>query len=302
MELNEEAVSLLASILNVSSEKIKEYAEGEEAEKQLKELNANNLKKRFDEGHKKASKLTSKTYTDALKAEFDVDITGETPEDIARNFKEAISDRDADDISEETIKSHPAYKALQSEKTRVEQDKLKEVEKEVKKRVKETEEKFKSDLKAAKKLGIMSEAELEAERWLTESGAILHADPEKRKKQIKELAKKLESYDLEKDEDGGFLISKDGTPLTKDGHNAKLTDVFREYDYLYSFQEVKQRESTKLDPKNPGGGNKQFEHFKGVVPKDDKEMSDLRIKRVNREISPEAFKEVEAAYEATKTA
>lgn len=291
--------SFLKAFLGISEEKAQEILDSEDAEQQIKSLNADNLKKKFDEGHKKASKLTSKQLVDALKAEFDIDLSGETAQELAQSLKEQISDREAEDVSEETIKAHPAYKALQSDLTRKDQDFNKAVEKKVKEQVKEKEAQYQKDLKAAKRQGLMTEAEVEAERWLTENNAVLSTDPEKRKKQIKELARKLDSYDLEKDEDGSFLISKDGTPLTnKEGHNAALPDIFGEYDYLFNFQTTQQRQSTQLDPKNPGGNGQQkvFQHYKGEVPKTEQEYKALEIKAVNREISREAFKEVEAAW------
>lgn len=304
MELNEVAVSLLAAILNVKPEQVQEMAESEEAEKQFKELNASNLKKKFDEGHKKASKLTSKDFATALKSAFDVDVAGESPEEIAASIREALSDRDADDISDDVIKAHPLFKAEAEKNLRNEQQFNKAVEKKVKEQVKEKEADYQRQLKEAKRSGIMTEAEVAAERWLTDNNAILHSDPEKRKRQIKELAKKLDSYDLEKDEDGQFMISKDGTPLTnKEGHNASLSDVFQEHDYLFNFQTVQQRQSSQLNPNANGRTQtQQFQHYKGDVPKTDAEMEALSFKAANREISKEAYKEVAAFYEASKTA
>lgn len=305
MELNEEAVQLLAAILNVSASEIKEMAESEEGEKQFKDRNAANLKKKFDEGHKKASKLTSKSYSDALKQAFDVDISGETPEEIANSVKEAVSDRDADDVSEETIKAHPAYKALLDDRLKDQQKFNKEVEKKVKEQVREQKEHFEQELKKTKKSSYLSELEIEARQWLVDEGAILHSDPEKQKKQIQKFVKEIaEANDLDKDEEGKFMFSKDGSPLTNSqGHNATVQDLFRDNDYMFSYQKTQQRQSTGLDPNKTGGnGNAKFQHYKGDIPKSDAELNALRFKAANKEISKEAFKEVEQAYEATKSA
>jgi hypothetical protein len=303
MELNEVAKNLLAAILNVSPDKVAEMAESEEAEQQFKELNATNLKKRFDDGHKKGVKFSSKEYIAALKSSLDVDVSGESPEDIANSIKEALSDRDADDISEEAVKAHPLFKAESEKSLKLEQSFNKEVEKKAKVLVKEKETEFERKLKEAKRSGFLTEAEMAAEKWLTENNAILSPDPEKRKKQIKELAKKLDAYDLDKDEDGQFLISQGATPvLNKEGHNASLSDVFQEYDYLYNFQTVQQRQSTGINPNAPSSGNNGFKHYKGEVPKDEAGMNELRTKKLYGELTADAYKEVEAAYVASKTA
>lgn len=303
MELSEDAVALLAKILNVSGDKVKEYAEAEDGEKQLVELNANNLKKKQDEGHKKGLGMTSKAYKTALKSTFDIDVTGETAEEMFESLKEQLLDRGAEDVSDDAVKAHPAYKALQTDLTRKEQEFNKNVEKRVKEQMKEKDAQYQKEIKAAKRMGIMTEAEREAERWLTENNAILSTDTEKRRKQIKELAKKLDSYEIEKDEDGTFLISQNDKAVTNnEGHNASLSDIFREYDYLYNFQQTQQRQSTQLNPNGSGGGQKRFEHFKGEVPKNEAELTQLRYDRVNGKLTKEAFKEAEAAYEAGKTA
>lgn len=299
MELNEQAAAILAAILNVPVSKVKEYAEAEDAEQQIKDLNAANLKKKFDEGHKKASKLTSKSLIEAIKAELDIDVSGETPQELAAALKETLSDRDASDISEEAIKASAPYKDLQAKVTRSEQDVNKIVEKKVNERVKEEKDKFDKELKQAKKSSQLSKVETEFVKWAEKEGVILNSDPEKRDKQIRKYVKDLtDSLDLDEDEDGRPLLSKDGTPLTnKDGHNASFSDVFRDNDYLFVFKTVQDRQSSNLNP-NANGGNqsKKFEHYKGEVPKDEKGLQDLRIKAVNREISREALKEVEAAY------
>lgn len=302
MELSEQAAAILAAILNVPVSKVKEYAEAEDAEQQIKDLNAANLKKKFDEGHKKASKITSKNLIEAIKAEFDIDLSGETPQELAVSLKESLSDRDADDISEETIKASSAYKSLLAEKTRTEQEVNKQVEKKVKEQVKEKEAEFQKTIKQVKKSSLLTEVEREAEKWLEKEGAILSADPERRMKQIKEFAKKVDAYDLDKDEDGNFLISKaDGTPATnKDEHNASLSDIFRENDYLFNFKTVEERKSSGLNPN--GGGNsssKKFEHWKGEVPKTKAELDAIELKYVMKDKDAptrDALKEVQAAY------
>lgn len=299
-----ELLKIIAKLLNISEDKAKEFVDKED-EDGLIDLNKANLDKRFDDGHKKASKLSTKKLVDALKSELDVEIKGESPEEIAESFKEAIENRSADDISEEQIKASDTYKDLLTQFNKKEGEINKIVDKKVKEAVKEKEKEFADGLKRAKRQAIDSELELEAEKWLVENNAILSTDPAKRKKQIKELAVKLASDEVEKDSDGSYLISKaDGTPYTnKDGHNATLADRFSEFDYLFNFQEVQQRQSSGLPPAGPGrSGGVEFKHFKGDVPKDEAGLNDLRIKRVNREISAEAYQEAETAYKANQTA
>lgn len=299
-----ELLKIIAKLLNISESKAQEFIDKED-EDGLIELNKANLDKRFDDGHKKASKLSTKKLVDALKAELDVDVKGETPEEIAESFKEAIENRSADEISEEQIKASDTYKDLLTQYNKKDGEINKQVDKKVKEALKEKEKEYEVNLKKARRQAIDSDIELEAERWLTENKAILSTDPAKRKKQIKELAAKLAADEVEKDSDGSYLISKaDGTPYTnKDGHNASLADRFSEFDYMFNFQEVQQRSSSGLPQGGPGKpGNFEFKHFKGDVPKDEQELNNLRIKRVNREISPEAFQEAEAAYKASQPA
>lgn len=303
MEL-QDLINALARVLNVKPSQVQQWMDEENGEDAIAQHNSENLKKKFDEGHKKAAKIARKEIADALSSAFDVDITGTTAEEIASALKSGITP-DVD-LSEDAIKKTETYKNLVAENTRLQQDQNKEVEKRVKESLKEKEAEYKKGLREASRKAINSELELAAERWLTDNNAVLNEDPEKKRKQIRELVNKLRDVEIEKDDDGGYLISKEGKPLTnKDGHNATIQDQFREFDYLFRFQEVKERKSTGLDPKNPGGnpGNQAFQHFKGEVPKDEAGMNAIRMDYVNKKIDNAAYKEVEKAYnEATKTA
>lgn len=301
MEL-QDLINALARVLNVKPDQVQQWMDGENGEDAMVQHNSDNLKKKFDEGHKKAAKIARKEIADALSSAFDVDITGTTAEEIASALKSGITPET--DLSEDAIKKTDTYKQLVAENTRLQQDQNKEVEKRVKESLKEKEAEYKKGLREASRKAINSELELAAERWLTDNNAILNDDPDKKRKQIRELVNKLSDVEIEKDDDGGYLISKDGKPLTnKDGHNASIQDQFQEYDYLFRFQDVQERKSSGLDPKNPGGktGNPTFQHYKGEVPKDTKGMDELRMKYVSKQLSREAFKEAEAAFEATQT-
>lgn len=305
MELNDEAVDLVAGLLNLSKEKVLELAPADDAAAQFAALGAKNLKDARDEGHKKGTKLTAKSVASAFKAEFDIDLTGETPAELAKSLKENLSEFDSDELSEEAVKGSEWYKELQADKTRLEQQKDKAIDKEVKKRLTEERATMQREIKAAKRTGFMTEIEVAAAKWLEAEGAILSDDPEKRGKQIRELAKRVEAFDFEKDEDGEFLFTKDGEPLkNKDGHGMGLGDIFRENDFLFNYKTVQQRRSSELDPRNPGGGgNGGFQHFKGEVPKDEAGMNKLRNEFMyERTITREALKEAEDAYNASKTA
>lgn len=298
--------AFLKAFLGLDSEaKAQEILDSEDAEQQIKELNAGNLKRIREESHKKGQGIADKAFRSAIKSKFGVEIEAGLPADeIASQLKESVSGQEAEELSEETVKAHPAYKSLESERLRDKQLFNKEVEKKVNEKVKEERERFDSELKKTKKSSYMSELEIEATQWLTDEGAILHSDPEKRKKQIQKFVKEIaEANDLDKDDEGKFLFSKDGNPLTNShGHNASVHDLFRDNDYMFSYQKTQQRQSTQLDPNGSGGGQARFQHFKGDVPKNEQEMKAIELKRVNREISVEAFKEVQAAYEASKPA
>ena len=298
-----EIFKVVAKILNIPEAKAKEFIDAED-EDAIIDLNKTNLQKKFDDGHKKASKLATKAVVDAFKSEFDFDISGESAEDIVSSIKIGLEGRSADDISEETIKGSEAYKKLQSEVSRAQQDQNKIVEKEVNKRLKEKETEFNTKLKQTKREALNTKLERAAEEWLTDNKAIMPTDPVKRKKLIKEIANKLANDEIEEDEEGNFLITNaDGTPLlNKDGFNATLADRFSEYDYLVRFQDVQHRESTGL----PAGGGNQggaatFKHFKGEVPKSESEMSKYHLEYSEGTLSKDAYHEVKAAYaEQTK--
>ncbi len=295
----------LKAVLGLDSDaQAQEILDSDNAEQQIKELNAANLKRKLDEGDKKGRGMASKDFKKAMKNTYGVDVAGETPDEMLESLKESVTGEQADEVSEDTIKAHPAYKALLDEKVKVEQRQNKEVEKRVKELVKEDRDKYEKELKKAKTEVYLTDLEIEAKEWLIEQGAILHADPEKQKKQIKKFVKdSVDGKDLDRDEDKKYLFSKDGNPLTNShGHNATVQDLFRENDWMFSYQKTQQRQSSGLDPNGSGGGQRKLEHYKGEVPKNEAEFNALRIKRVNREITPEAFKEAEAAYEASKTA
>lgn len=295
----------LKAVLGLESDaQAQEILDSENAEQQIKELNAANLKRKLDEGDKKGRGMASKDFKKAMKNTYGVDVAGETPDEMLESLKESVTGEQADEVSEDTVKAHPAYKALLDERLKAEQKFNKEVEKKVNEKVKEERERFDQELKKTKKSSYLTELEVQAKEWLVNEGAILHSDPEKQKKQIQKFVKEIaEANDLDKDSEGKFLFSKDGNALTNShGHNATVQDLFRENDYMFSYQKTQQRQSSGLDPNGSGGGQRKFEHFKDEVPKNEAEFNALRIKRVNREITPEAFKEAEAAYEASKTA
>lgn len=303
MELNDQAKSILAAVLGVKVEEITKIAETEEAEQQFKDMNKAKLDKLRDESHKRGAGMVKKAFKSAIKSNFDLDIDLDLEaDDIATKLSEHISERGAENISEESIKASPVYKSLQSDLTRAQQDQNKIVEKKVKELVKEEKEKFDKELKQAKKSSQLSKVETEFVKWAEKEGVILNSDPEKRDKQIRKYVKDLtESLDLDEDEEGRPLLSKDGTPLTnKDGHNASFSDVFRDNDYLFVFKTVQERQSSNLNP-NGGGNNQQkkFEHYRGEVPKTQAEFDALQLKYVNKEKdapSRDAFKEVQAAF------
>lgn len=297
----EDAIKLIAKLLNITEAKVQSYIDSENVEESVEallELNRNNLKGKLDEGHKKGLKQATKKLVDTLKSEFDLDISGDTPEAIAESLKGSLESRSADDISEETIKVSQAYKDLQAQLTRETQDRNKLVEKEVSKQIKEKKKEFDEGLKKAKRGSIDSRIEAAAKDWLIEQKAILPSDPAEQKLFIKDFAKKLASDDIEEDEDGNFLISQNGSPvINKEGHNATLSDRFSNYKYLFARQSVQQRESSQLDPNGGGGsGQSEFKHFKGVVPTNAAEMSKIQMDFSNNVISPEAYKEAKAAY------
>jgi len=302
-----ELLNIIAKLLNVPVAKAQEFVDQED-EDGIIELNKANLKKRFDDGHKKATKEASKKVVDAIKSEFDIEINGETPDEIVNSIKEGLESRSADDISEEKIKASEPYKELLTTLNKKDAEFQRQVDKKVKETVKEKEKEYETGLKKAKRQALDAEVEREAEKWLVESKAILPEDPAKRSKLIKEFAAKLSADEIERDEDGKFIVSKpDGTPYTnKDGHPATLVDRFSDYDYLVNFQQVQQRTSTGLPPTGPGKpGQTQFQHFKGEVPKDEAGMNELRNSYLydkSKGITKEALKEAEAAYEAAKTA
>lgn len=305
MELNEEGVALVAELLKLPKEKVLEIVPADDAPAQFKKLADAALKTARDEGHQKGTGKTSKDLLSALKAEFDIDLTGVTPAEIAKSLKEAVAEQGSNELTEEVVKASEWYKELQADAARKEAKRVKEIEKGIKEGTKAAEENFKKELKAAKKSGYLTEIEIAASEYLEKEGAILSDDPEKRKKQIKTFLKEsLSDMDVEKDEDGDWIFTKDGLPASKDGKAVTLDDAFAAGDYLFNKKTVQQRESSNLDPKNPGGkgGKQEFKHWKGEVPKDDQEMQAITTKRVNREISPEEYNEVNAAYKASKAA
>lgn len=297
----EQLLKLLAKVLNTSEAKIKEYLEGDEGEDAVIQIGADALKKRFDEGHKKALGKGVKELVEALKAEFDFDVTGTTPDEITASIKAGFETIKGSDISEETIKASDTYKELQTQLARKDQETNKLVEKRAKELVKDKEVEWKAEIKKAKRQVVETDLYVLAENWLKKKNAILHEDADKRRKQIQLLAKQLESHDLEKDSDGKYLISKDGSPiLNKSGHNATLDDVFEEHDHLYVYQDVKQRRSSGLDPNGKtGGSGSDFKHFKGEVPKSKEEMDKIYLDFSYGKIEKDAFQEVKTAYEAT---
>lgn len=304
MELNDEGVELVAELLGLPKEKVLEIVPADDAPTQFKALGTAAIKKARDEGHQKGTGQTSKTLLAAIKAEFDVELTGSTPAEIAKSLKEAVAEQGSEGMSEEAIKASDTYKELQAEAARKEAKKQKDIEKGIKEGIKQQEEVFKKELKAVKKSGYLTEIEIAAGEYAEKEGLVLSSDPDTRRRQIKALIKEgLSDFDVDKDEDGDFILTKDGQPATKDGRSMTIEDAFRSGDYLFNKQTVKQRESSALDPKNPGGGPKgEFKHFKGEVPKDEVEMNALRVKLNYREISREALEEAESAYKASKSA
>ena len=290
-----ELLKIISKLLNISEARAQEFIDQDD-EDAVTRLNAENLKKKFDEGHKKAIGQGLKDLVKTFSTEFDFDVTGSTPEEIIASVKAGFENRDPSDITEEVIKGSDAYKELQSELTRTQQNQNKLVEKKVKEVVKEKEVEFNKNLSKAKREALNSELYIKAEKWLTDKKAVLSTDPVKRQKQIKELADKLGSFEIEKDGDG-YLISKDGTPETRDGHNASLEHVFNDYDYLYTFQEVQSRESTGLPAGGvQGGGQTNLKHFKGEIPKDEAGLNKVRMDYAEKKISKEAYQEVTGAY------
>lgn len=300
----EKLLKIIARLLNIKEvDKVKAMIEAEDGEDAVTTLSGAILKAKFEEGLKKGIGKSLKDLVSTFANEFDFDVTGSTIEEITASVKSGFENRDGSDISEDQVKASDTYKKLQSELTRAEQNQNKIVEKKVKEALTVKENEFKEGIKKAKRQAIDSELEVEAEKWLVDNKALLSEDKVKRRKQIKELAAKLANDEIEKDEDDNFLISKDGAPITnKLGHNATLADRFSEYDYMFHFQEVQQRQSSGLPPGGvQGGGNAQFKHFKGEVPKDDVGMNKIRMEYNENKISRDEYKEVEIAYNAAQT-
>jgi hypothetical protein len=294
----EELLKVISRLLNVSVEKAKEIADGEDGEGKLIDLNKEIHKKKFDDGHKKATARGLKDFTDAIGSELDITVSGSTPEEILSSIKEGLS-ANGSAVTDDQIKGSDLFKELQSQLTKATQDQNKIVEKRVKEETRKQKETFESELKSAKRGALNSELYSKAEQWLTEKGAILHEDSAKRQKQIKELVNKLSDLDIDKDDDG-FIFTKDGQAKTnKDGHNAKIDDVFGEYDYLFNFKTGQQRQSPGLDPNgHQQPGNNNFKHFKGDVPKTKEEMDKIHTDFIYGNIDKEAYQEVNTAYEA----
>lgn len=289
----QQLLGLLAALLTVPVEKVTEYADSEEDDNEtaLTDLHKAVLKKKFEDGHKKALKLATTNTVKELKNAFGVDIEGDSLEEIATSLKEHLDTEGAGDLSEDAVKQHPTFKAVQAELIKVQKDQKTIIEKEVKKLSKEKDTEYEAKLKQADRKTLDIELELEAEQWLVKEGAILSEDPKKRKKQVKELVAKLAADELEKDEDGSIALS-DGTTLE---------DRFKEYDYLFAFTEVQQRKSTQL-PANGGKKTTQtFQHFKGELPKNKEEMDQVMIDFANKKIKKEEYHEVKKAYEASLT-
>lgn len=306
MELNDEGVDLVSKLLGIPKEDVAKIVPADDAPAQFIAMGKAAIKTARDEGHQKGYGKTAKELLAALKAEFDIDLTGTTPAEIAKSLKEAVSEQGSDELTEDAVKASEWYKELQADAARKEVRRAKEIEKGIKEGTKAAEENFKKELKAAKRSGYLTEIEIAAGEYLEKEGAILSDDPDKRKKQIKMFLKEsLADLDVDKDDDGDFILTKDGLPATKDGKSITLDDAFAGADYIFNKKTVKQRESTGLDPNNPGGGkggSTEFKHFKGEVPKDENEMNQLRIKKINREISDEEYKEAEAAFKASNAA
>lgn len=304
MELNDEGVELVAELLKLPKEKVLEIVPADDAPAQFKKLADAAIKTARDEGHQKGTGKISKDLLAALKAEFDIDLTGNTPAEIAKSLKDAVAEQGSEELTEEVVKASEWYKELQADAARKEAKRVKEIEKGIKDGTKVAEENFKKELKAVKKSGYLTEIEIAAGEYLEKEGAILSDDPATKKRQIKAFLKEsLTDLDVEKDDDGDFVLTKDGMPATRDGKAVTIEDAFSEGSYLFPKKTVQQRQSSQLDPKNPGGkGTTEFKHFKGVVPKDETEMNDLRTKKLYGELSGEAFKEAETAYNASKTA
>ncbi|CAG5001918.1 hypothetical protein DYBT9275_02767 [Dyadobacter sp. CECT 9275] len=293
----EQLLKIISQILGIPVAQAKELIEAEDGEKAVADLSKENLKKKFDAGHKKGMGQSAETLAKAISDELEIDVNGSTPADIASSLKTAFETRSAEGISEETVKGTEAYKALQADLTRAQQEQNKLVEKKVKEALKEKEADYQKNLKAAKREALNTELTARAEKWLTDNNAILHKDPEKRRLQIKELVDKLGSFEIERDGET-FLISKDGQPLTdQSGHNAGLDQVFKDYDHLFHFQEVQQRQSSGLPAGGiQSGGQSKFTHFKGKVPENQDEMNKINLEYAEKKISREAYQEVKAAF------
>jgi len=297
----EQLIQLFAATLNIKPEKFAEIEEAEDAEAQIKELSKAALTKKFNEGHGKGLSKGTKELVEAIKSELGVDFSGTTGQEMAESLKSAVAEIEGAELTEEAIKGSDVYKAAIAEKVKLEQNFNKAVEKEVKKQSAAEREALQKELKAAKKSSIKTELEVVAEKWLEDEGALLSDDPARRKRQIKEFVNKLDAYDIEKDEDGDYMFTKDGNAINNaEGHNAKVSDIFRENDYLFNFNKTKPRTSTGLNPSGSGTPKGKFEHFKGTLPTNEAEMDALRMERVNGKISREAFKEAEAAYAETQ--
>lgn len=297
-------ITLIAGILSVTEEEATAFADadGDTGATSFKDLSKKTLKEKLDEGHKKGMKKATETLVSKLKNTFDVDIDVENPDEIATALKEHLNSEGAAELTDETVKAHPAYKELQSELNKKEKDQNKLIEKKVKELVSEKENEFKAGLKKESRKSIDARLEIEAERWLTENKAVLSTDPAKKRKQIGEIVAKLRNDDIEIDEDGDFVLSDaEGKPiLNAKGKTATLHDRFGDFDYLYTFQTTQQRSSSNIDPKKTGGGNPTFTHFKGDVPTTEAEMDVYRTKYFKKQMPKEEFKEVEAAYIASQ--
>lgn len=297
-------LSTVSSVLGVPLDKLTELDEldDSEAAKGVKELGKALITKTRDEGHGKGLKKGTEALR-KLKAEFSLDLADDEldADKIVTAVREKVEEEAGESLTEDAVKQTPAYKELSAELVKEKQQRDKLVQKEVKTKLTEKEKEFETKLKEAQVKSLEPQFERAAEEWLTEMKAVLPEDKTKRSKVIKELAGKLKAYKVEPDEDGDFLITKaDGSAfLNASGHNGGLTDVFAEYDYLFTFQQTQQRGSSGIDPKNQGGqAPPQFQHFKGEVPKTEAEMQQLTTDRANRRISAEAYTEAKAAYTA----
>ncbi len=303
IEKIEDLTDVVASILNIPADKAREYMAAEDGDDQLKNVGKEVFKTKFDEGHRKATKTAAKTVASALKLEFGIDVTGDTPETVVKAFKENHEDADPEELSEKAVKESEVYKSLQSELATTKKEQTKLVKAEVSKQLKDKETEYETRLKEVSKKGLKARLLQEAEEWANEKKAILPTDPVKKRKRLEEIVNKLNGDDIEEDETGDLLFSKaDGTPITTAaGHAATIKDRFDEFDYLFDFQVVQQRGSSGLPPKPTKTGATTFEHFKGEVPTDKPGMDKVYMDYASKKIDKKAFDEVKAAYEAQQT-